>query len=117
MATTNDEQLRSLKSLLSVTIGDLGTLTSTALATVITNDTDDLNDQWKVFLLEQGYQNKDINTAMYDYLGVKGYTGTLEDRLNAAWAADDVLSNLNNLLINESGEYITTDAGEFMVVG
>ena len=113
----DNEQLRSVRDLLSVSGGDINTRTKEALISVITTSDDEaLPGLWKTFLSEQGYSGDDIGTNLYEYLGSKGYTGDLGTRLLAAWTVDDVLSGSGgSFRITSASENRVTSAGDYRI--
>lgn len=50
----------------------------------------DINDLWKLYFTQEGVDGSHIDTMAYNWLGTKGYEGSLNDRWVQALEAGDI---------------------------
>lgn len=119
MTNRNDDKKTSLLALLSESDGNVKDLEKAWLVSVITSPvSDNINDLWVEFWLQEGYAQSNFSDMAYEWLGDMGYTGAYPDRWAAYWAnAGGITSSTYEV---ELGSIVTYEVelastGEFVV--
>ena len=102
MATLNDAKFAALRAQ-----GYTGAMSDMTLQWLQANGatSNSISDAWLEMLVAQGIApNTHRGDGWYDYLGLRGYTGSINDRELAFWLDGGVITIIPNLYVNSEFE-------------